>query len=384
MIPHKLLLKSIVLIGLMILGCHGTSVGTQTLYITAESDGVENLKPEEWAQMQRAVQDMGISTDPLKTSEGWEDPSAIPVRLRASEEGYPALASRIGGILSLWVLNPSTSDRELVITFPADRGIVSTRFRLAGSGPNAIRFGKGHPCGTRKRVAQRCHLPAKSLLIFRSVNLLPPARAHLNTLYECSRYASTSAGSRRRWLAACNEVSRNLDAIGRLLGSLRQVQMARHIHRALLASAQIEAMGRNLMNRQSDSALRDEVNTALAGLMESLSAMSGVMLDVRASLSVEHQNPAQKVTVSLMNYGREAVKWLTFRLKTPSGWKISPTASLSHPRIEPGQTISATFTVTPAGDPQPEERLEGDVSYFYINSAVHLKVGRQALPEENN
>ncbi|GAA2813111.1 hypothetical protein GCM10010441_42280 [Kitasatospora paracochleata] len=73
----------------------------------------------------------------------------------------------------------------------------------------------------------------------------------------------------------------------------------------------------------------------------------GVPIDAPASTTA---GAANTVTTTYTNHGTTTLKDLQLTLAAPKGWKAVATSHDKFASVKPGQTVTATWTVTPPAD----------------------------------
>jgi FAD-dependent oxidoreductase family protein/alpha-galactosidase-like protein len=76
------------------------------------------------------------------------------------------------------------------------------------------------------------------------------------------------------------------------------------------------------------------------------------------ALEPEELRPQGTVTATLTNDDEAAYETLVLSLEAPQGWSVHATSPTEFARVEPGDTVDATWTVTAAPQPEPAAAVE--------------------------
>ncbi|WP_407660906.1 NEW3 domain-containing protein [Kitasatospora paracochleata] len=85
------------------------------------------------------------------------------------------------------------------------------------------------------------------------------------------------------------------------------------------------------------------------------------------------------MTTTYTNHGTTTLKDLQLTLAAPKGWKAVATSHDKFASVKPGQTVTATWTVTPAGRRHPRRLLPARPGHL-PGRAVVLRSHRPAHP----
>ncbi len=319
----------------------------------------------------------------------WANLDAKRVASESSHERVRVVASRIPDGLAVGISNVADAPASLRLEVRLPRGMYTIeRLVLGDAGPRVERL-QSAAVDTGGSIKKPGYLGPGTCAVFRFVNHASRAsNAYRRAAQQSRAYRVVSASSSARLVSALKECPWMLNRISKLLAGEGAGEALAPIHRAILGVRHAQAVCGNMAaSGKAATAMRDRIAAELDELESSLGECSVAALGLVPSAYVSENDGSTQVRLSVRNSGGESVSAVKLWLTGPRGCAVEPSLQAVFDVLRPGQTATADFTASMAGEPRAngadtgqgapaglKGALCGHLSYFRGQAPAHVRI----------